>query len=95
MQYANRGDETPGMVRDLLRALVEIGGLLVAAHRVSAGMRARKAAREAARLRRQLSNLDHAQRPAGDATPAPSVLDERSAGNVRLGSRRFAEETDP
>jgi len=93
MQYSDRGSETAGMVRDLLRAMVEIGGLLVAAHRISAGIRTRKAAREAARLRRQLSNLDHPVSPPRDPAATPGVLDGGSTGNARLGSRRFTEET--
>jgi len=81
------------MLRDLLRVIVEAAGLFLAYHRIQVGVRRRKAAKETARLRRELSDLAESQRATRDTAVTQDVQRERGVGNVRLGGRRFTQET--
>lgn len=93
MQFTPRGPEEAGVVRDLLRVIVEVGGLLLAAHRLSIIAARRKDARIAAKLRRQLDDLAMSQRKTRDPAPTEGVQHGRNTGSVRLAGRRFTEET--
>lgn len=75
-------------MRELLRVVVEVGGLLLAAYRIRVLGARRSRARKATRERRRASDLAHEDRPAGDTAAPESVHRPRSARNVRHGERR-------